>query len=485
MAAVSSMLTGCAVSIGGGKITEDQVAKGVVYHLPLTQLRMDANFELVECGEKPDVRITGITYSTAVVSDTRPQSTFTIDPKKLQTLMAKIPKADIALNENRLETIDFEAKDGTGEVLEGVVDIVALAKGIPIKNLSTEIKGDSSNVVAFNEATQACSEQALNALAKKKAIEKRLGALRERYASHGDSISDGYVKSPYGQINEAHIAQLRKDYLKAVADYAGGVDKASDRATDIATQLNTMETALASREKAWLEGRNSALDALSKEISELEAAYEKASVALRAKAEISWAPTDEPKSKELQFDVVDLQKWYREAMGPGSWAEQNKIQLMTSCKRDAATPPASTEIGYASSIYYRIPKNCEIGIYSSGTLISSIEVPLAQYGYLGALDLENGAFQESTYGLRFTDGRLVSFNFKTDKVVAREFLAAVESGKQTLQYTKDERLRDEQERYNLMKDVLSAQKNYLEMQKQVLQEVEALRQLREELEAKK
>ncbi len=271
------MFFGCTAKLASRSVEKNKVAEGLVYQLPATRIDIALTYELVECADKPEVRLVGATYTSHLVPDNRPEATFAIDTTALQSGTKTIPEASITLQNNILTGVNYKAEDKTGDIIGKVAEIAALANGIPLPKVLAETKAlDFGQLEGAKGEEGVCSIMAQNAIANKKKLETMIEATNSEINTALDQIQKGYLASnPNAREHEKFIATLRNTYHEAVQRLAN--DKLNDTervklaetVASLQKHLATEESAFTSSESAWIKGRETALAAFEKKLAQL------------------------------------------------------------------------------------------------------------------------------------------------------------------------------------------------------------------------
>lgn len=483
-------VSGCTAYFASAPLPEDKIIKGAPYKLAATRITITADFKLLSCTATPAIKLVGVKYTTDIVADDRRGATFVLDTDEFQAGTKKIPQALVQLRNGILSSVNYKAQDQTASIIGSTAKAVAISQGIPVPLVAASLS-EFTPTAALQIAAPAspCTQDIQTTLQNRSSIVGFLESDRSKIGAITEELASGYFKDGgLGAKQSEYISKLQSYYLAELDKYVG--DYNADRAkaiSDVRAFLTSETTAISAREATWTTQKQAALASLEKSRDNLLSDLAEADGKLTASAVIKWVPNGSSVGQE--FEVGELSKWFSPSMQAsamkelGLWGDINKIKLKETC---ANTSSVKLPKGSNSAIYYRVPNRCDIEVTFCGSDCADkksntkiYDVPLAQNGYLAALSIENGPFEDSEFAVNFDsiDGQLVSYSFVSNKAALSEAATSLVSAQELLKQTSAEKLDAEKVEIDKKKDLAVARKEKAVAEKEAL---EAERLLNEE-----
>lgn len=423
----TSLLPGCSHIESKRFDPKKEIPSGITYSLPATQLTITASVRLKECGSAPDFDVNSISYVSDIVPDKRDEYKFVIDTEKLTNYMKAIPKAEIKLKNNTIESIHYQANDKSGEVIGNVAKLVAISHGISIPKLKA--------------AGEVCTPEMVNLLAELSEIDTKLSKIKTSRDNAVKRLEAGYLAStPDNDAYAKHVLELSKHYKESIDRIANTKDtdeikKVLANTKELQTQFIAEASASTQRETNWVGAVNSQLSGLSEQTEKLSIDRAKVIAGLTTQIDAKWTPY--PKDINhvtLSFDGVGLRKWFDDSAQPlvntylAKLDTSLNLQLFiaTTCDKKYLPIPATS----ANALYYRVPEPCDITLALGKATAKLKDVPLLQYGYSAKIPISNGPFEENQFNVDFdeTSAQLKRFQYiSTDAAMNSATSSIVES----------------------------------------------------------
>ncbi|PBJ02540.1 hypothetical protein BSF43_48900 [Pseudomonas ogarae] len=483
-------VSGCTAYFASAPLPDDKIIKGAPYKLAATRITIAADFKLLDCKKTPEIKLVDVKYTTDIVADDRREATFVLDTDKLQAGTKKIPQALVQLRSGILSSVNYKAQDQTASIIGSAAKAVAISQGIPIPLVAASLSEFTPTAASqLTASASPCAQDIQIALQNRSSIVGLLESDRSKIEAITEELASGYFKDGgLGAKQSEYIYKLQSYYLSELDKYVG--DYNADRAkaiSDIRTFLTSEVIAISAREATWVTQKQAALASLEKSRANLLLDLAEVDKKLTASAVIKWVPNGNSAGQE--FEVGELSKWFSPSMQAsamrelGLWGGTNKIKLKEICTNKSFDKPLE---GNNSAIYYRIPNRCDIEVTFCGSDCTDktsntkiYGVPLAQNGYLAALSIENGPFEDSEFAVSFDsiDGQLVSYSFISNKAALSEAATSLVSAQELLKQTSAEKLDAEKVKIDKEKNLAVARKEKAVAEKEAL---EAERLLNEE-----
>lgn len=497
----TSLLTtlGCTAKLASKPIG-DETADGLVYQLPVTEIKLKLTHKLVECGSNPDIRLVKADYSTSLLPDNSKKATFVLDTTKLQEGNKAIPEAKISMTNNMITGINYKAEDKTAEIMIKVAEIVAATQGIalPVSNKSVSTIQNNKNVYII-ETVEACSKKVLSHFRKQEFLKREIGILNQEFKAVLADINSGYHSTSDAVAHKTHIDALRTSYMDTAKQLAtSGIGEAESTKlgkllTSFKGFLTAEMTAYTANEAAWSKGKVNALANLEAKESKLQQQLSKAETQLLTVTEIKWIPnTSGTNPITEEFNENGIYDWFDKdyinkkgtASAVKKYLNNNKITIsMDSCTKQGS---GFIDSKLKTAIYYRIPQRCNVkitmGDAGDGAVARIIvlkNIPFSQFGFIASLAIDNGPFEDSDYAIAFDPktGQLKTYTFKSKKSALLEASTALAKTTEILKETDVEEINKEKEEVKAENSLLTEKNLFLDKKIEQLKKEASLKKL--------
>ncbi|MGY2221361.1 hypothetical protein ACW9IK_01570 [Pseudomonas gingeri] len=484
-------VSGCKAYFASTPLPTDKLIKGVPYKLAATRITITADFKLLSCTTVPVIKLVDVKYVTDVVADDRAGATFVLDTNKLQSGTKKIPEAIVRLNRGVVSSVNYKAQDQTASIIGSAAKAIAISQGVPVPLVAASLNDVKPlSGAKFVTGTSSCAQDVQTALQERSRLIDSLESERGKIKAVTDELVSGYFKTDgLGAKQSEYISRLQASYLMEMDKYVG--DYNADKAgvvSGLRTFLATEVAAVNAREATWVTQRQAALSSLEKSRDSLLLDLADAEKKLTASAIVKWVPNGSSVGQE--FEINEMSKWFSSDFQGGAlqdlnaWSESNKIKLREICV-NKVSPGALESSG--SAIYYRVPNRCDVEVSFCGSAcadnspsVKIYDVPLAQNGYLAALSIENGPFEDSEFSVVFdsVDGQLTSYSFVSNKSALSEAATSLVSAQELLKQTNSDKIDAEKVKIDKEKELAVARKEKAIAEKDALEAERLLNEAR-------
>lgn len=490
--ATTLIITGCTASIKSTPVVKEDNS-GFVYHLRQTEITVTAELELESCTPFK-VRSKSLSTSYAVKADTSPSATYTIDTDDLDSISSEIPQADFTRSAGLITAVNYKAVDKTADIITNVVEMISEFTAPNIPDLTSFSGQPKASLVLMENPSVSCSIAIEEVVAEKDLLQnwnKQLLQVKQNELK-AFSLVDDYIISQYKEgITELRSQISAQNKLLLELTDPSKITSAQTKIGAYLTQIKQHASAISERKKAILEEITHKTAAIDSAISSNETKIAKLREALTAEVTAKVTPGNTELTQAVPFNLqgIELKNWFNTSedflkfKADTNWANKTKLYLSVNCPTDKFTPQEKPEGSKTQSLYYRTPKLCNLTISSSKDNDSALiaeSVPLMQYGYVSALTLENGTFEDKEFGLSFDDPLygLSKLTFVSKSAKGGAATESLSSAVKSLHKTDAEKLEDQSAALITQNAILSSQHGLLEKQLDI---VKKQKELTEEL----
>lgn len=383
-----SLLSSCSTKIASRPVSDELPNKGIVYHLPATELSYVLTFRLTDC--RGAIEITDASVVQRLIPD-RGTGTYLIDSASLGSLSKTIPLAKFSIENGMLTSISYDAKDKTADIVKSSATLLGqvVSGASPIKLPSLD------GALSLLTGTRSMSQEQMIRSFQPKEWQKSgqtspIGICNESTKN----ILDEY------QLLQRHLSTMKRKLYETEEQLAEKRDGLPEKIKDMEDVIKKTKERLTELDR------------------HLTLQYKKNLVVEAGKCE---------SFGDIALESAPFAKWFsggtdQEAFRKTfqAWIEDNRLSYtIGSCQGLAKVP--ERKLNGVVGLYYRIPAHCKLEI-TKDTLVSSTYVELMQCGRLAAVEITNGAFQDNSHRIEFDplSGEIKSFEFKDNTVRATE-----------------------------------------------------------------